>query len=237
MEERPEKCPSCYAPLDGKAGFCKQCGSDLAEPDPGPAAAPRPEQCPFCAAPIQDWSPACKQCGFDLASDWRPASEDEAKEVFDPQVRACSVCGELNLLTADFCRKCGAPVGSYSALKPVETIFAEGFLYRRAIQRLPGMSTAAQVGRLLLAGLLLGSAAASAGLALSMGRDVLGNLFNPVVPAENLGAFTGPLMFLALAPLWGYLGYRILRPRRRAESRAAASQPEAEPPDEPPNPE
>jgi predicted amidophosphoribosyltransferase len=128
---RQERCPSCHAPLRPGAPFCGQCGFDLPPDEPG--AKPRPEKCPFCAAPVEGWEPTCEQCGLDLESDWQPASEDEARAVFNQAHRACTVCGELNPLTADFCKNCNAPVGNCVSMKPLEAIMSEGFIYRRCV--------------------------------------------------------------------------------------------------------
>jgi hypothetical protein len=42
---------------------------------------------------------------------------------------------EENAPGAHFCRKCGAPLSSYAATGPFETLFAEGNAYRRAAER------------------------------------------------------------------------------------------------------
>jgi tetratricopeptide (TPR) repeat protein len=179
----------------------------------------RPEKCPFCAAPVSGDGPVCEQCGFDLASDWQPASEDESQAVFDPNQRACTACGELNPRGADFCSKCNAPIGDCAPLKPFESIFAEGFLYRRAAEGIASMPLAAHVGRVLVA--LLFTATAALGLyslaqGLAVGSAMLletkafGRL--PVMPLALVLAAS--LLSAGLTVLSGYLGYRLLFTRR-----------------------
>ena len=47
----------------------------------------------------------------------------------------CTSCAAPNESSADFCRKCGAPLSSFSMIAPFERLFAEGFIYREAANR------------------------------------------------------------------------------------------------------
>jgi len=47
----------------------------------------------------------------------------------------CVSCLFPNEPLAHFCAKCGAPITSYAATGPFESIFAEGHVYRQAVER------------------------------------------------------------------------------------------------------
>src|SRR5690606_2496321 len=47
----------------------------------------------------------------------------------------CLACLTPNELSAHFCAQCGAPLTSYAATGPIEYILAEGYAYRRAVER------------------------------------------------------------------------------------------------------
>jgi len=47
----------------------------------------------------------------------------------------CRICLEPNEPGATFCKDCGAPLSSYAATGPFESIFTEGHVYRQAAQR------------------------------------------------------------------------------------------------------
>lgn len=166
-------CPACRAPLEEGRTFCGQCGFDLPAGGSDSDALPRPEKCPFCGAPVEGEELACRQCGFDFELDYEPEPGHDDEGEFDPSRRACSVCAELNPLTADFCAKCGAPIGAYASLKPIEKIFAEGFVYRRAVVRLPGLPAIVKVARVLLAAFFLFSAMVSAVAGVVAGWEAL----------------------------------------------------------------
>lgn len=40
-----------------------------------------------------------------------------------------------NEASANFCAKCGAPITSYAATGPFESLFAEGHVYRQAVEK------------------------------------------------------------------------------------------------------
>ena len=44
----------------------------------------------------------------------------------------CVSCSDANEAAADFCGRCGAPVGRFTTLDPYKTIYAEGWLFRKA---------------------------------------------------------------------------------------------------------
>jgi len=46
----------------------------------------------------------------------------------------CAQCMTGNPPGSHFCRLCGAPLSSYAATGPFESLFAEGHLYRRAAE-------------------------------------------------------------------------------------------------------
>ena len=48
----------------------------------------------------------------------------------------CVSCMFPNESAAHFCAKCGAPMSSYAATGPFESLFAEGHVYRQAAERL-----------------------------------------------------------------------------------------------------
>src|SRR5690606_24922835 len=47
----------------------------------------------------------------------------------------CLACLAPNDLSAHFCTKCGGPMTSYAAAGPIESILAEGYAYRWAVER------------------------------------------------------------------------------------------------------
>ena len=47
----------------------------------------------------------------------------------------CRTCLEPNEPGATFCKDCGAPLSSYAATGPFETLLTEGHLYRQAAER------------------------------------------------------------------------------------------------------
>jgi len=66
---------------------------------------------------------------------------DERESVQQPQDDeerlVCPACLELNHPEACFCAACAAPVGWFATIGPYESIFAYGFMYRRAIKVQP----------------------------------------------------------------------------------------------------
>ncbi len=50
----------------------------------------------------------------------------------DPSRAVCPACGDSNDACADFCGRCGAPVGRFTALDPLKAIHAEGWVFRRS---------------------------------------------------------------------------------------------------------
>lgn len=67
------------------------------------------------------------------AEDECPTGADEADG--DEERELCLVCLEPNEPGTNFCWNCRAPLSSYAAIGPFESIFAEGFIYRAAVER------------------------------------------------------------------------------------------------------
>jgi zinc ribbon protein len=44
----------------------------------------------------------------------------------------CPNCSDANEAGADFCARCGAPVGRFTTLDPLKSTYAEGWLFRKA---------------------------------------------------------------------------------------------------------
>lgn len=88
-----------------------------------------------------------------------PADQADEKQL-------CVGCMFPNDPAAHFCAKCGAPLTSYAATGPFESVFAEGHVYRQAAERPRSMIVVLGVwlifGMMALAGLLL----------VSIGRDI-----------------------------------------------------------------
>ncbi|MBC8002376.1 MAG: hypothetical protein H7X97_07285 [Opitutaceae bacterium] len=61
-----------------------------------------------------------------------PASEPSTES--DEQ-QLCTSCLCPNEPLANFCIQCGAPISSYAATGPFEHLFAEGHMYRQAVER------------------------------------------------------------------------------------------------------
>jgi len=59
-----------------------------------------------------------------------PQSDGEVDEK-----QLCMNCVSPNEPAAHFCVKCGAPLSSYAAIGPFESLFAEGHIYRQAAER------------------------------------------------------------------------------------------------------
>jgi len=49
-------------------------------------------------------------------------------------MQLCTSCAAPNEPAAHFCVKCGAPLSSYAATGPFESLFAEGHVYRQAAE-------------------------------------------------------------------------------------------------------
>lgn len=62
------------------------------------------------------------------------AAESEPTQDALEDAELCLSCLHPNRQNAHFCGKCGAPLTSYSATAPFESIFAEGHLYRAAVE-------------------------------------------------------------------------------------------------------
>src|SRR5687768_12207851 len=51
------------------------------------------------------------------------------------ETEICPQCMTENQPDSHFCAKCGAPLSSYAATGPFESLFAEGHVYRQAAER------------------------------------------------------------------------------------------------------
>src|SRR5262245_49399102 len=60
----------------------------------------------------------------------RPQDGDDGEERI-----LCTACLAPNDQQAHFCAKCGAPMSSYAATGPFESVFAEGHVYRQAAEK------------------------------------------------------------------------------------------------------
>jgi len=49
----------------------------------------------------------------------------------------CTSCLQPNPPETPFCKRCGAPIGAISAVGPLESLYAEGFAYRKATEGKP----------------------------------------------------------------------------------------------------
>jgi hypothetical protein len=170
----------------------------------------RSKTCAFCSMAVQDDGLVCRQCGFEFGTQWQPpAGEEEAP--FAPGLRTCSCCGVRNPVGRDFCSECNAPVGDYSSIKPLERIWAIGFLYRRASENHLHLSGAAGVGRTWLAIMLLLYSAIFFGTFLQEGRNIFfAMLFGGGVPESSLVLSLVLTVFMLPVAAAGYLGLRLL---------------------------
>lgn len=63
-----------------------------------------------------------------------PETPSQAADESDEK-QLCVSCMFPNEPEAHFCAKCGAPMTSYAATGPFESLFAEGHVYRQAAER------------------------------------------------------------------------------------------------------
>ena len=61
-----------------------------------------------------------------------PAAESSAET---DEKQLCLGCLCPNEPLANFCTQCGAPISSYACIGPFEHLFAEGHMYRQAVER------------------------------------------------------------------------------------------------------
>ena len=64
-----------------------------------------------------------------------PEPEAKPLEPEGEEKALCTSCMAPNEPSAHFCAKCGAPMTSYAATGPFESVFAEGHVYRQAAER------------------------------------------------------------------------------------------------------
>jgi len=55
----------------------------------------------------------------------------------EPAGIVCPSCLLSNHPASPFCADCGAPIGNYAAIDPIQRIYAEGFAYRSAVSGPP----------------------------------------------------------------------------------------------------
>ena len=66
----------------------------------------------------------------------KPDSDAYSPSVSEPQdAQLCAGCLHRNVESAHFCAQCGAPMTSYAATGPFESIWAEGHMYRSAVEK------------------------------------------------------------------------------------------------------
>jgi ribosomal protein L40E len=112
--------------------------------------------CSYCGRENNDDATLCSECGTDeFVTPVAPLTEppiehggvDEPEEtspedsIPDPspfgETVVCTTCQTFNGLDVTFCRRCGAPIGFISTIGPLESVYAEGFAYRQAVQGRP----------------------------------------------------------------------------------------------------
>jgi len=54
------------------------------------------------------------------------------------ELEVCISCLQTNAPGTNFCRHCGTPLTSYAATAPLESIFAEGNFWRKAVAKAKG---------------------------------------------------------------------------------------------------
>jgi len=96
-----------------------------------------------------------------------PEPENSSQPAADGgEKQLCVSCMAPNEPSAHFCIKCGAPLSSYASTGPLESVFAEGAVYRQAAERPRSLIVVLGVwlifGMMGLAGLVI----------LAMGRDM-----------------------------------------------------------------
>lgn len=65
-----------------------------------------------------------------------PNKHDNPEEGLESGV-LCPSCLLANSSMAAFCGDCGAPIGMVSTIDPIQSIYAEGFAYRSAVEGTP----------------------------------------------------------------------------------------------------
>ena len=112
--------------------------------------------CAYCGRENNDDATRCWDCGTaefvvpapaPIQPDSVPVKVDQIGPIpphdFIPEVVAsdekivCTSCHAHNTPAAVFCRRCGAPISFISTIGPMETLYAEGFAYRQALQGRP----------------------------------------------------------------------------------------------------
>jgi hypothetical protein len=85
------------------------------------------------------------------------------------EVMRCPTCMEANYPDAHFCRKCGMPLSAMAGMDPLKQIYAEGWIFRRAVSGRP--SVIVLLGMWLIFGPALVLTVVAAGPVLSGGRS------------------------------------------------------------------
>jgi hypothetical protein len=189
-----------------------------------------PESCPFCGAAVEDQGPVCRQCGFEFGTEWQPPEEDEA--VFDPALRACPGCGELNPVGRDFCTECGAPVGDQTSAKPFEQVLSMGYVARRLTRDQKPLHPVARMAMILIGAVLLGIACAALA---PFGYQLVSSLLRGRRPDWGLFDAWPQILFSATLAYFGLriMGVRLLPRRTPVVDARDARPPESEPQESP----
>lgn len=122
---------------------------------------------------------------------------ENASEKDGPEMELCLGCLHPNEPQTTFCAKCGAPLTSYAATGPFESLLAEGHVYRRAAEEPTRLVVV--LGVWLIFGM---AALASVTLILFASRQDVAPLI--------VGAF---LLSVSLAMLWRTTRSYFARPR------------------------
>lgn len=91
----------------------------------------------------------------------------------------CTSCGAPNVPSAHFCARCGAPLSSYACMGPFESIFAEGFIYRQAVER--PRSLIVVIGMWLL----FGTMAVAGAITIAMQAGIISDLIGAGIAAVS----------------------------------------------------
>lgn len=62
------------------------------------------------------------------------SAEENQPSVEAGEKQLCISCTEPNEVDAHFCKRCGAPLSPFAMINPFESLFAEGYIYRRAAE-------------------------------------------------------------------------------------------------------
>jgi len=148
--------------------------------------------CPDCGHGNPDDIPRCEECANELKAEALAPKleagivEQEAEPAGDEtdceptsanETCLCLSCLYPHQPEAAFCKRCGAPVGSIAAIGPLERLYAEGFVYRKAAEGRPSLIVLFGIWLLFLppAVLSLGMLAWGVHLEIRFGQNLFSN--------------------------------------------------------------